>query len=124
MKPPADEMRAISRSLWVAGLILTFDECRLRSKARGDRYKNRNAKKPIKIGKDIHTLADAGEEADGYVLNEIVYAGEHTYTNNDDPRMYNLIKQALEPYYDTGRICVADNAYASMHALERSREDT
>ena len=66
VKPPADEMRAISRSLWVAGLILTFDECRLRSKARGDRYKNRNAK-----------------EADGYVLNEIVYAGEHTYTNNE-----------------------------------------
>ena len=38
--------------------------------------------------------------------------------------MYNLMKQAIEPYYDTGRICGADNAYASMHSLERSREDT
>ena len=124
VKKSLDLTRARSRELWNASRLLTVDESRLRSTARGDKYRSRNPDKPIKNGKDIHTLGDAGQHADGYVLNELVYAGRYTYTNEEDPRMYNIVKQLLEPYYNTGRIIEADNKYCSMHALEHGRDDT
>ena len=52
----------------------------------------RNKSKPIKMGKDDYTLCDAGEHAQGYVLNNIVHCGRYTYTSGHNIRLQNKNK--------------------------------
>ena len=108
-----------ARNEWHASAILCMDESRVTSKSNGDTNTNRNTNKPKKNAKDIHTLCDRGEYADGYVLNSVQYAGRYTYTKRNESKMKNVNRQLTKPYWQTGRTVCMDSRYGCIELFER-----
>ena len=88
-------LRNKTQQLWKLGSCTDFDEDRVCSKSRRNKFKIRNPDKPIRMGWTVCKLDDVGENGGAFVYNHLVKCGDHTYTDTTNGKNYNVVEQLV-----------------------------
>ena len=80
------------------------DESMIKHKSKRNKSRLKIPTKPTSEGWCVHRIADSGECKTGFVLGSVVHHGEYTYTDKNEAKVYNILKQLTKPYWKTGRL--------------------